>query len=143
MSGNGKKKQLFLFIHYSPFITIEKKQMFLFKVCRKMCVYVVFNLDCRSKSIWHLKFFFVIHKSTVASQLAHDVVATLGFGYILVATSDNVVTTLPQHCVADVITTTKNIVNVVTMSCFRRRFSDLTLTLQQRRDPDVVFLTKF
>ena len=33
--------------------------------------------------------------------------------------------------------------NVVTTSCFRRRFSDLTLTLQQRRDPDVVFLTKF
>ena len=29
------------------------------------CVYVLFNLDCRSKSIWHLKKF-VIHKSTVA-----------------------------------------------------------------------------
>ena len=66
MSGNGKKKQLFLFIHYSPFITIEKKQMFMFKVCRKMCVCVLFNLDCRSKSIWHLKKIFVIHKSAVA-----------------------------------------------------------------------------
>ena len=66
MSGNGKKKQLFLFIHYSPFITIEKNQMFMFKVCRKMCVCVLFNLDCRSKSIWHLKKIFVIHKSTVA-----------------------------------------------------------------------------
>ena len=42
------------------------------------------------------------------SQLAHDVVATLGFGCILVATLDNVVTTLSQHCVSDVITTTKN-----------------------------------
>ena len=41
-----RKKQLFLFIHYSPFITIEKKLMF--------------------KSIWHLKKIFVIHKSTVA-----------------------------------------------------------------------------
>ena len=38
----------------------------MFKVCRKMCVCVLFNLDCRSKSIWHLKIFFVIHKSTVA-----------------------------------------------------------------------------
>ena len=66
MSGNGKKKQLFLFIHYSPFITIEKKQMFMFKVCRKMCICVLFNLDCRSKSILHLKNFFVIHKCTVA-----------------------------------------------------------------------------
>ena len=34
-----------------------------------MCVCVLFNLDCRSKSIWHLKFFFVIHKSTVALYL--------------------------------------------------------------------------
>ena len=33
---------------------------------------------------------------------------TLGFGCILVATSDNVVTTLPQRCVSDVVTTTKN-----------------------------------
>ena len=40
--------------------------MFMFKVCRMMCVCVLFNLDCRSKSIWHLNFFFVIHKSTVA-----------------------------------------------------------------------------
>ena len=44
----------------------------------------------------------------IESQLAHDVVATLGFGCILVATSDNVLTTLSQHCVSDVITTTKN-----------------------------------
>ena len=42
------------------------------------------------------------------TQLAHDVVATLGFGCILVATSDNVVTTLSQHCVSDPTTTTKN-----------------------------------
>ena len=56
------------------------------------------------------------------AQLAHDVVATLGFGCILVTTSET---------------------NVVATLCFRRRFSDLKLTLQQRRDPDVVFLTKF
>ena len=54
------------------------------------------------------------------SQLAHDVVTTLGFSCILVATSDNVVTTL----------------------CFRRRFSDPVLTLHQRRDSDIVFLKK-
>ena len=38
----------------------------MFKVCRKLCVCVLFNLNCRSKSVWHLNFFFVIHKSTVA-----------------------------------------------------------------------------
>ena len=32
--------------------------------------------------------------------------------------------------------------NIVTTSCFRRQFSDMTLRLQQRRDSDVVFLTK-
>ena len=32
----------------------------------------------------------------------------LGFGFILVATSDNVVATLSQRCVFDVVTTTKN-----------------------------------
>ena len=42
------------------------------------------------------------------NQLAHDVVTTLGFGCILLATLDNVVTTLPQRCVSDVVTTTKN-----------------------------------
>ena len=44
----------------------------------------------------------------LSTQLAHDVVATLGFGCILVATSDNVVTTFSQRCVSDVVTTTKN-----------------------------------
>ena len=38
----------------------------MFKVCRKMCVFVLFNLDCKSESIWHLKKNFVIRKSTVA-----------------------------------------------------------------------------
>ena len=42
------------------------------------------------------------------TQLAHDVVTTLGFGSILDATSDKVVTTLSQRCISDVITTTKN-----------------------------------
>ena len=42
------------------------------------------------------------------TQLAHGVVTTLGFGCILVATSDNVVTTLSQRYGCDVITTTKN-----------------------------------
>ena len=64
-------------------------------------------------------------------QLAHDVVTTLGFGCILVATLDNVVTTLLQPKI-----------NVVTTLCFRRRFSDMVLTLQQRCDSDVGFLTK-
>ena len=32
--------------------------------------------------------------------------------------------------------------NVVTTLCFRRRFSDLVVTLQQLRDSDVVFLKK-
>ena len=42
------------------------------------------------------------------NQLAHDVVTTLDFGCILVAMSDNVVPTLSQRCVSDVVTTTKN-----------------------------------
>ena len=61
-----RKNNFFCSFITLPFITIEKEQMFMFKVCRKMCVCVLFNLDCRSKSIWHLKKFFVIHKSTVA-----------------------------------------------------------------------------
>ena len=32
--------------------------------------------------------------------------------------------------------------SIVTTLCFPRRFSDLVLTLQKRRDSDVVFLTK-
>ena len=44
----------------------------------------------------------------VKSQLAHDIVTTLGFVCILVATSDNVVTTLPKRCVSNVVATTKN-----------------------------------
>ena len=50
--------------------------------------------------------FFV--RTKTSTQLAYNVVVTLGFGCILVATSDNVVTTLSQYCVSDVITTTKN-----------------------------------
>ena len=41
------------------------------------------------------------------SQLAHDVVTTLGFGCTLVTTLDNVFTLLLQR-VSDVVTTTKN-----------------------------------
>ena len=44
----------------------------------------------------------------IDTQLAYDVVTTLGFRCFLVATSDNVVTTLSQHCVSDIVTTTKN-----------------------------------
>ena len=51
------------------------------------------------------------------AQLEHDVVATLGFGCILVATSDNVVRTL----------------------CFRRHYYDEKLTLLPRRVFDVGF----
>ena len=42
------------------------------------------------------------------TQLARDVVTTLGFGCILVATLDNVVTTLSQRFFSDIVTTTKN-----------------------------------
>ena len=68
------------------------------------------------KYSWTLGQFFL-------TSLAHDVLATLGFGYILVATSNNVVTTLSQHFVSNVITTTKNLrcYNVVfSTSVFRR-----------------------
>ena len=61
------KEKTTFFVHslFSLYYNI-KKQMFMSKVCRKMCVCVLFNLDFRSKSIWHLKIFFVIHKPTVA-----------------------------------------------------------------------------
>ena len=45
----------------------------------------------------------------IVSKLAHGIV-TLGFCCILVATSDNVVKTLSQRCVSDVVTTTTNVV---------------------------------
>ena len=66
------------------------------------------------------------------TQLAHDVVTTLGFGCILVAIWDKVVTTSLLQLKP----------NVATTLCFLRRSSDLVLTLQQRRNSDVVFLTK-
>ena len=44
----------------------------------------------------------------IKPQLADDVVKTLGFGCILVTTSVNVVTTLSQRCLSDVVTTIKN-----------------------------------
>ena len=50
----------------------------------------------------------VVSYHEIFTQPAHDLVTTLGFGCILVATSDNVVTTLSQRCVSDVVTTTKN-----------------------------------
>ena len=43
--------------------------------------------------------------TSVTAQLAHNAVATLAFGCILVATSDNVVTTMSQRFVSDVVTT--------------------------------------
>ena len=55
----------------------------------------------------------------VLTQLTHNVVATLGFGCILVATSDNVDTTL----------------------CFRRRYYNQKLTFLQRSAFDVSFPT--
>ena len=54
-----------------------------------------------------------------ATQLAHDVVTTLGFSCVLVAKSDNVVTTL----------------------CFRRRYYNQKLILLQRCVLDVGFPT--
>ena len=44
----------------------------------------------------------------MVSQLAHNVVTTLGFDCILVTTSDSVVTMWSQRCVSNVVTTTKN-----------------------------------
>ena len=65
-----------------------------------------YSLSSRSLIYMHVLLF--ARNTGLETQLAHDVVATLGFGCILVATLDNVVTTLSQHCVSDVITTTKN-----------------------------------
>ena len=55
-------------------------------------------------------------------QLAQDVVTTLGFGCILVVTSDNIVTTLSQRC-------------------FRRCYYNQKLTLLQRCVFDIGFPT--
>ena len=54
-----------------------------------------------------------------SAQLTHDIVTTLGFGCILVATSDDVVTTL----------------------CLRSRYYDQKLTLLQRCVFDIGFST--
>ena len=51
----------------------------------------------------------VVDLMVVITYVAHDVVTTLGFGCILVKTSDNVGTTLSQRCVSDVVATTKNV----------------------------------
>ena len=64
-----------------------------------------------------MKLLFFPHIS--GSELAHDVPTTLGFGCILVVTSDNVVATL----------------------CFRRHYYDENLTLLQGRVFDVGFPT--
>ena len=56
--------------------------------------------------------FFSFRTLSELTQLAHDVVTTLVFGCLLVVTS-----LLPPKS------------NVVTASCFRRRFSDQILTL--------------
>ena len=44
----------------------------------------------------------------ILTPLEYDVVTTLSFGCFLVATFHNVITTLSQCCVLDVVTTTKN-----------------------------------
>ena len=51
----------------------------------------------------------VVDLLVIITLVAHDVVTTLGFGYILVQTSDNVGMTLSQRCVSDVVATTKNV----------------------------------
>ena len=74
-----------------------------------------------------------------SSQLAHDVVTTLGF---VVFWSRRRIT-LSQHC--HVVFGTSFLqpkTNVVTTLYFRSRFSNLVLRLQQGRDSHVVFLTK-
>ena len=71
-------------------------------------------LESETKFTWNMKttshFFMkiLVVWNCFLSQLAHNVVTTLGFGCILVATSDNVVITMSQRCVSDVVTTTKN-----------------------------------
>ena len=53
----------------------------------------------------------VFHKvkvvATLLSQLAQDVVTTLVFGCVLVATSDNGEATLSQRCLSDAVAPTK------------------------------------
>ena len=69
-------------------------------------------------------------------QLAHDVVTIVFWSRRQI--------TLSQRCHNVVFPTSllRPKTNVVTALCFRRRFSNLVLTLQQHRDSDVVFLTK-
>ena len=66
-------------------------------------------------------------------QLAHDVVTIVFWSRRQI--------TLSQRCVFPT-SLLRPKTNVVTVLCFRRRFSNLVLTLQQHRDSDVVFLTK-
>ena len=79
-------RRVFFMSHY-----LEKQPLEVF--CKKWCSYKFHKID---------------RKTPVPAQVAHDVVTTLGLGCILVATSDNVVTTLSQRCVSDVVTSTKN-----------------------------------
>ena len=94
--------------------------------------------------VWSILFSSVHSNET---QLAHDVVTTLVFGCLLVATLENVESTLSQHCLSDVAAPAKiwrcyNIVfstsifqpdtNVVATSCFWRHFSDKILMVYQR-----------
>ena len=46
--------------------------------------------------------------SLALSQLGHDAVTMLGFGCFSIATLDNVVITLSQRCISDVVTAPKN-----------------------------------
>ena len=75
----------------------------------------------------------------INNQPAHDIVTTLGFGFFWTQRQ----ITLSQRCHNVVFPTSLLLpkTNVVT-TCFRGRLSDLVLTLQQRRDFEVVFLTK-
>ena len=63
-----------------------------------------------------------------SAQLAHDVVTTLGFGFILVATSDNATTLCFRRRYYD------QKLKLLKRCVFEVGFPNLVLMLQQRRD---------
>ena len=69
-----------------------------------VCLLKSFTFRSSQKGFWMTS----CKWSFIKSQLAHDVVTTLGFDCILVATSDNVVVTLSQRYVSDIVTATKS-----------------------------------
>ena len=72
-------------------------------------IFNVSNTLTLKQIFWKAKTFFKkLEYRFLIAQLAHDILTMLGFGCFLVATSDNVVLTLSQSCISDVVTMTKN-----------------------------------